>query len=208
LDKDSALAQENEEILKLIDKHFYHEEFALGGDPHIAISSTHVEYRIGNYIRNASDSGVGNMDIPTIDWEDCKNETFLIGCIKNEEHLKWMCGYGKKPVRYNIRYGQDRDGAVTMDTEGVSKASYLVLYDFINEKDFAIYRITNHKIVTKEAMEQMHYPKPQSDYILYELGEQVSIDRIDVAKILLHHRLDRKNEYIDGAPLFLEGWKL
>lgn len=119
-----------------------------------------------------------------------------------------MCGYGKKPVHYNIRYGQDRDGAVTMDMEGVSKANFLVLYDFMNEKDFAINRITNHKIVTKEAMEQMHYATPQSDYILYELGEQVSIDRIDVAKILLHHRLNRKNEYIDGAPLFLEGWKL
>ena len=208
LDKHEAFAQENEEILQVIDKHFHHEEFALGADPHSAISSAHVEYRIGNYIRNASDSGVGNMDIPTIDREDCKNETFLIGCIKNEEHLKWMCGYGKKPIRYNIRYGLDRDGAVTMDTEGVSKASYLVLYDFINEKDFAIYRITSHKIVTKESMEQIHYPTPKSDYILYELGEQVSIDKIDVAKILLHHRLDRKNEYIDGAPLFLEGWKL
>ena len=65
----------------MIDKHFHHEEFALGGDPHTAISSTHVEYQLGNYIRNASDSGVGNMDIPTIDREDCKNETFFLGYI-------------------------------------------------------------------------------------------------------------------------------
>ena len=46
------------------------------------------------------------------------------------------------------------------------------------------------------------------EYILYKLGEQVIIEGIDATKILFHQRLDRKNKYIDGAPLFLEGWKI
>ena len=54
----------------------------------------------------------------------------------------------------------------------------------------------------------LNYPTPQSDYNLYKLSEQVVIEGIDVAKILFHQRIDRKNLYIDGAPLFLEGWMI
>lgn len=41
-------------------------------------------------------------------------------------------------------------------------------------------------------MIDLNYPTPQSDYIVYSLGEQVVIPGIDVAKILFHKRIDRK----------------
>ena len=208
LDKSEAFAQENQEILDFVDEHFYHDKYTLGTDPHLSISKQHVFYNIENRSYMAAESGNQTFEITSIDLEDCKDEIFLIGCFKNEEHLKWMHGDREKPIRYNIRHGHDRDGAVTTRMKGVNKASFLILYNFENEKDFAIYRITRHEVISQEDMIALNYPTPQSDYILYKLGEQVVIEGIDVAKILFHQRIDRKNKYIDGAPLFLEGWKI
>jgi hypothetical protein len=208
LDKSEAFAQENKEILDLIDEHFYRDKYTLGTDPHLAIPKQHVFYNIENHSYMAADRGNQTFEITSIDLEDCKDEIFLIGCFKNEEHLKWMHGDREKPIRYNIRHGHDRDGAVTTRMKGVNKASFLVLYNFENEKDFAIYRVISHEVVSLEDMADLNYPNPQSDYILYKLGEQVIIEGIDATKILFHQRLDRKNKYIDGAPLFLEGWKI
>ena len=208
LDKSEAFAQENKEILDLIDDHFYRDKYTLGTDPHLAIPKQHVFYNIETHSYMAADSGYQIFEITSIDLEDCKDEFFLIGCFKNEEHLKWIHGESEKPIRYNIRHGHDRVGAVTTKMKGVNKASFLVLYNFENEKDFAIYRITGHEVISQEDMIALNYPTPQSDYILYKLGEQVIIEGIDAAKILFHQRIDRKNKYIDGAPLFLEGWKI
>ena len=208
LDKNEAFAQENKEILDLIDEHFYRNEYTLGNNPHLAIPKHHVFYNIENDVYMAADNGNQNHELTSIDLEDCKDAIFLIGCFKNEEHLKWIHDNKGKPIRYNIRYGHDRDGAVTTRMKGVNKVNFLVLYNFENEKDFAIYRVTKHEVVSQEAMKALEYPTPQSDYILYKLGEQVVIEGIDAAKILFHQRMDRKNKYIDGAPLFMEGWKI
>lgn len=208
LDKNNAYKQENQEILDLIGEHFYWAKYTLGNDPYLAIPSMHVVYNIGDKTLIAADKGKQGYEMTKIDLEDCKDDIFLIGCYKNQEHLKWLHDSKEKPIRYNIRYGHDRDGAVTTRMKGVNKVSFLVLYNFENEKEFLIYRIVQHEVKTKEEMSALNYPNPQSDYILYKIGEQVVIDGVDVAKILHHKRIDRKSKYIDGAPLFLEGWKI
>lgn len=114
----------------------------------------------------------------------------------------------EKPVRYNIRFGGDRDGAVSLRTKGVKNVNFLVLYNFENERDFTIYRVVKNEVKTQDEMASLNYPTPQGNYILYSLGEQVIMAGIDVPRILLHKRIDRKAKYIDGSPLFLEGWKI
>lgn len=209
LDKREIFAKENQEIMDLIDEHFHYAKFELGNNPHDAICPKHVLYRIGEErLSMVADGGNSKIRPTELYLENCKDKTFLIGCFKDNEHLQWMYADKEKPIRYNIRFGTEREGAVTLRTEGVKSVNFLVLYNFKNERDFNIYRVVKHEVKTREEMIALNYPTPQSDYIVYSLGELVVIPGIDVAKILLHKRIDRKARYIDGAPLFLEGWKI
>ena len=95
----------------------------------------------------------------------------LVGCFKNEEHLKWIL----KEHKYNIRFGGPRQGAITLDDKYLN-ARYLILYDLKNKSNIRTFKIMDKRpeIVTDKTMAKWHYPQPTSDqmYMVYNVSEE------------------------------------
>ena len=94
----------------------------------------------------------------------------LVGCFKNEQHLKWI----KETMKYNIRLGGPREGAVELNTPMV-KAKYLLLYNLETRDCAGFYKITGPypQISTASALEAEGYPEPTPDqlYMIFMISE-------------------------------------
>ena len=94
----------------------------------------------------------------------------LVGCFKNEQHLKWI----KETMKYNIRLGGPREGAVELNTPMV-KAKYLLLYNLETRDCAGFYKITGPypQISTASALEAEGYPEPTPDqlYMIFSISE-------------------------------------
>ena len=94
----------------------------------------------------------------------------LVGCFKNEQHLKWI----KETRKYNIRLGGPREGAVELNTPMV-KAKYLLLYNLETRDCAGFYKIIGPcpQISTASALEAEGYPEPTPDqlYMIFMISE-------------------------------------
>ena len=94
----------------------------------------------------------------------------LVGCFKNEQHLKWI----KETMKYNIRLGGPREGAVELNTPMV-KAKYLLLYNLETRDCAGFYKIIGPcpQISTASALESEGYPEPTPDqlYMIFSISE-------------------------------------
>ena len=94
----------------------------------------------------------------------------LVGCFKNEQHLKWI----KETRKYNIRLGGPREGAVELNTPMV-KAKYLLLYNLETRDCAGFYKIIGPcpQISTASALEAEGYPEPTPDqlYMIFSISE-------------------------------------
>ena len=94
----------------------------------------------------------------------------LVGCFKNEQHLKWI----KETMKYNIRLGGPREGAVELNTPMV-KAKYLLLYNLETRDCAGFYKIIGPcpQISTASALEAEGYPEPTPDqlYMIFSISE-------------------------------------
>ena len=94
----------------------------------------------------------------------------LVGCFKNEKHLKWI----KETKKYNIRLGGPREGAVELNTPMV-KAKYLLLYNLETRDCAGFYKIIGPcpQISTASALEAEGYPEPTPDqlYMIFSISE-------------------------------------
>ena len=58
-------------------------------------------------------------------------------------------------------------------------------------------------------MRQALYPNPQRNYFCFVFDEEVTIKpNVNLVKMLTEYRLDRENEYPEGAPIVITGEKL
>lgn len=94
----------------------------------------------------------------------------LVGCYKNEDHLKWILSEHK----YNIRFGGPRQGAISLDDKYLN-ARYLLLYNLDDYQDVRIFKVLGKRpdIVTDKIMNQWRYPSPTPDqmYMVYSVSE-------------------------------------
>ena len=118
----------------------------------------------------------------------------LVGCYKNEDHLKWILTERK----YNVRFGGPRQGAISLDDRYLN-VRYLLLYNLKNHQDIRIFKVMGHRpdIVTDKTMNQWHYPSPTPDqmYMVYSVSEDGVEQELKKQDWDIHH-IVKKN----GAP--------
>lgn len=123
-------------------------------------------------------------------------KTYLFGCYKNKEHLEWI----QKNEMYNVRYGNDRRGAV----EQIEQAEILVLYDFENPQNYNVYEIIGEPQICSIGT-MNNYPKnPNSStnnqYLVYKIGNLISNDK----EYYPQDVCDFVDDKLKGAPVYLE----
>ncbi|MBR2261965.1 MAG: restriction endonuclease [Paludibacteraceae bacterium] len=130
-----------------------------------------------------------------IDFELCRNDVFLLGCYKSEEHKQWI--HDRK--LYNVRLDKERKGSIDMK-EIVGGARFLILYDCQKPHTYEFWRLgATQFYYTKEDLEKLFYPQPDGDfYFVYELIEEFD------SKILGIESSFSK----DGSPIYKKGREL
>ena len=124
-------------------------------------------------------------------------ESVLLGCYRDEGHLKWIL----TTMYYNVRL-KARKGAIK-DTYIVGQASRLLLY---NQQNHNIYKyFTLSKKVERadyEKMKTLHYPNLQDgrEYLLYKLVDELSSPRISVDTLIEKYK---PAKWILYAPIFI-----
>lgn len=115
----------------------------------------------------------------------------LVGCYKNDAHLKWI----KEKSLYNIRFGE-RKGAA----KSIISAKRLLLYNANDINEYYVYNLdpVESRIADYDTMVQLEYPnlKQNRQYILYKIKDFVELHSAYDVKAI---RGDKGN-----SPIFVE----
>ncbi len=146
--------------------------------------------------------------------ENYPNASFLIGGFNKERQLAWMFGRknGKRDDAYNVRIGRNIPGGVVKSRDYIKHAKFVILYEFDDsqpERVFKVYRVKNIGEMTKQQLISQGYVNPHYDkYLCYFFDEEVSIGDIDIARLLSESRIEMKENYFEGMPIYKTGEEL
>lgn len=115
------------------------------------------------------DENATSMMVAEPNYENSSNRPLmLVGCYKNNSHLKWI----KENSIYNIRFG-NRRGAL----KSIISAKRLLLYNANNIDEYFVYSLDSleNRIADYDTMEKLHYPnaKPGKEYVLYKIQHEI-----------------------------------
>lgn len=124
-------------------------------------------------------------------------DSLLIGCYRNEEHLKWILS----TMRYNIRLNK-RKGGVEL-TYLVCQATKLLLYNQNNHQIYKYFNLSGRiERAGSERMVKLNYPDYQEgrEYLLYQLTAELSTPMVDVDKLIEEFK---PAKWVLYAPVFV-----
>ena len=138
---------------------------------------------------------------------DNRDRTFLFGAYRGEKsQLEWILG--EKPQRYeklyNIRFNQDlfsqRRGGVISE----SLPDYILIYSTQNPQNgYHLFPCINSSIKNQNDMEELSYPSPNGNYVVFSLGEELLSEPLNIQKLIQQLALDKTG--IPFAPKILKG---
>ena len=137
---------------------------------------------------------------PPVYHDIAAEETFdslLIGCYRNDEHLRWILS----TMFYNIRLNK-RKGAIEL-TYLVDQASKLLLYSQKNHQTYKYFNLSGRiELAHADRMKELNYPGYQEgrEYLLYQLTEELSAPMVNVDKLIEKFK---PAKWVLYAPVFV-----
>lgn len=131
-------------------------------------------------------------------FRDYAERRFLVGYLR-PKNRKWF----NKTHLYNVRPEEaNRRGGVNEKNPFSYAIDYVILYKNSKENKYKIYKVEKSEVLSIEAMQQLDYPNPRSEYLVFTLGEEVKFEDINL-KVLLDTECKTKHE-----PIYLTGYNL
>jgi len=139
---------------------------------------------------------------------DHLDSNILFGAFREEKNqLDWILGENpsRNEILYNVRVNSDlfsvRDGGVS--DENVPE--YVLIYDYKNaSSNYHLFPCFASSVKREDEMAQMNYPDPNGDYMVYQLGNELKMESVDMDG-LLHDVQDGNKDKADFSPVFLTG---
>ena len=205
LDNDERYADENERTQSLLAPYFYMKECPIGVNPESILPKV-----------NQPTAVFVPTSLLTLHYvQRYLSDNFLIGCYKNETHLKWiMGGNDKKTNLYNVRIytkGLNRTGTMKRTQLEQGGIKFVILYKLGEEykNEYRVFHVHHHAVLSEERMRQAEYQNPQGNYFCFVFDEEVKINPdINLSKIITDSRIDTTSQYQEGAPLVIKGERL
>lgn len=194
---------ENEGIRQVIDQYFYRVHCELGSNPAdlkelpkvVPTPVVHIprEFRTQYF------------------FEAFQEATFLIGCYKNTDHLRWIFDTSKpkRDLMYNIRIGKERAGAISKN-KAKKAPDFVFIYNVENPTTEGLMPFkVHHAADTPNAfMVKTGYPNPQGNYVSYVLeNTPITFGDIDIVQLLADYQ-STDPDHKKGEPIFLLGKEL
>ncbi len=211
LDKAKQYQFENLQLISQIEDDFYIYDYKLGDNPEESEKAAKFHYWETTTMA-AEKEAPGDIQIANpqpVKYEKFRPTSILFGVYKDQQHLDWILNNRK----YNVRLG-DRVGAVKR-TRQVTSAEYLVLYEFQNEENYMVFKLSDkHSIWDTEKMVKMGYTtsNPNDEgrmYYIYNLLEKTEdLGKIDVESTLIVPREaiakhTERQEDIYATPIYV-----
>lgn len=210
------IADENEEVLNLVEQYFYVEPCRLGDDPYEKLKD-----KIQGQKQPSAKPTVNHAFVTVHHLESYLDDYVLIGHVKDEEHLNWIFSkfteykrkknghrqpFGKYSNIYNVRCGSNREGAIKHSQKGTSHVRFVILCDEDTETIYGVYRAeyTSHVFTTKQ-MAELKYNNPDGPYRCYILEEEVNIGEINLSGLLAVKYQEGHQKY---APIYMTSEEL
>ena len=131
-------------------------------------------------------------------FRDYAERRFLVGYLR-PKNRKWF----NKTHLYNVRPEEaNRRGGVNEKNPLSYAIDYVILYKNSKENKYKIYKVEKSEVLSIEAMQQLDYPNPRSEYLVFTLGEEVKFEDVNL-KVLLDSECKTKHE-----PIYLTGYNL
>lgn len=191
LDNAAKYRNANMQLLSELSADFTIRQYRLGTDPRNELEEFNANVLRARTIADGTFTGVSRSQ-----FSEFKNDIFVIGGYRKDKgHLDWI----KRNYAYNVRLGVDRNGYVTLDMTTMS-AQFLVLYSIADQTLVPkVYKITNKSIKSQDEMQELGYPSPSGNYLLYHLEElEYKFERLDLQKLFSHAIIER--EETKGEP--------
>ncbi len=195
---------ENEGIRQVIDQYFYRAKCDLGVNPASLAELPKVVPAPVEYVPKEFRTRYF--------FEAYMNSTFLVGCYKNLEHLKWIFGrVGKRDNMYNIRINKERDGSVSK-YKAKKAPAFLFLYNVEepSTEGLMMFKIHNAADTPYEFMKKTLYPGLQAgrNYVSYILEQDpITFGEVDILALLKDYKSAHPG-YKKGEPIFMLGKEL
>ena len=131
-------------------------------------------------------------------FRDYAERRFLVGYLR-PKNRKWF----NKTHLYNVRPEEaNRKGGVNEKNPFSYAIDYVILYKNSKENKYKIYKVEKSEVLSIETMQQLDYPNPRSEYLVFTLGKEVKFEDINL-KVLLDTECKTKHE-----PIYLTGYNL
>lgn len=132
-------------------------------------------------------------------FRDYAERYFLVGYIRSNRR-KWINTHKLYPIRPE---SANRKGGININNPQSYAVDYVVLYDNSNSNRHRVYKVENSKVYSVEEMETLGYEKPQSEYLVFSLGDEVKFESLDLGLIL-----KRENSQELFRPIYLSGYDI
>lgn len=199
LDKRPQFQGDNEVLVGQLEQNFYVRKCDIGENPEKVLK----DVKTGSSLLQAP------KNFLTLHYlEMYKDRYILVGCYHDQSHLDWILGKNDKgTLIYNVRLGKQRDGSFPKSHLDKLPVEFVVLYEFghENENNYRVFRVHHHASMKKERMKKALYPDPKGDYFCYVFSEKISLGNLDIGKMISQRRKDERNDFIEGAPIFIKG---
>ncbi|MCC8113899.1 MAG: restriction endonuclease [Bacteroidales bacterium] len=196
------IEDENEGIRQVIDQYFYRAGCELGVNPAALEELPKVVATPAPLIPKKFHTQYF--------FEAYPQTTFLVGCYKNNDHLRWIFGrINKRDNMYNIRISKGRDGSISKK-RAKNAPAFLFLYNVENPtiEGVMTFKIHNAADTPYDFMVKTGYPNPQGNYVSYILeNDPITFGDIDILALLSDYQEANPDHKI-GEPIFLTGQEI
>ena len=138
--------------------------------------------------------------------EKYADRLILIGCYHNQAHLDWILGKNDKgTLIYNVRLDKSRQGAQKITQLSNNVACFVILYKqgCEHENNYRVFHVHHHATMSEERMRKALYPEPHGKYFCYVFSEEVTLGNLNLSMLLDGEK--QKDNYVEGAPIFITG---
>ncbi len=138
------------------------------------------------------------------------NSTILLGAYREEKsQLAWILGENsaRREKLYNVRHNADlfanRDGGYL----GTKQPDYVALYNYRSLDGVRIFECIGVQEQDEQAMRILDYPNPNGSYFLYELGEELDAQGLDLEAFFADYK-SKHPDYVNAEPIMISGQEL
>lgn len=138
------------------------------------------------------------------------NSTILLGAYREEKNqLEWILGgnTARREKLYNVRHNANLFANRNGGYLGTEKPDFVAIYNYHSFDGVRLFECIGVQEQDEQAMRTLDYPNPNGSYFLYELGEELEAQGLDLKAFFADYK-SKHPEYVKAEPIMTTGQEM